>query len=265
MSFYLSEYFSLLEELQKNSYCLRNISSFFNAASHKHSKCTSGDSPQQSSCILRHDVDRRPDAALAMARAEQKRSIQSTYYFRCDRYGNFQKDYIAAIADMGHEIGYHYEDLSRAGGKNSLAINRFTQNLARLRVHANCQTVAMHGAPLSKHHNEDLLRHHRLAEFGLSSDASLSFEEITCLYVTDTGGKWMSESNLRDFAGVPYNIMFSSVFSSDFFNDLKNFKPLIYLSTHPERWANNRLQYAVIKSVDTGTNMVKSLIRAVGI
>lgn len=263
MSFYLSEYLSVLDELRECGYKLINISNFLKGASNKHQERISIDSSEQPFCILRHDVDRRPDAALVMAQAERDRAIQSTYYFRCDRHGNFQGEHIAAIANMGHEIGYHYEELSRARGNNSLAVNRFSQNLARLRMNANCQTVAMHGAPLSKYHNADLLRGRRLSEFGLSSDASLSFEEITCLYVTDTGGKWMSESNLRDFVGVPYDTRVDRIFSAKFFYDLKNFMPLIYLSTHPERWANSKLQFAAIKSIDSGTNVVKSLIGAV--
>lgn len=263
MSFYLTEYLSLLENLQSNSYRLVNVSNFLKNASTSRKKNLSNDFPNQPSCILRHDVDRRPDAALVMARAEKERSIQSTYYFRCDRNGNFQGDHIAAIADMGHEIGYHYEDLSRSGGENSVAIGRFIRNLASLRIYADCQTVAMHGAPLSRVHNLDLLRGRRLSDFGLSSDASLSFEEITCLYVSDTGGKWLSGSNLRDFAGVPYDTEFCPVFSSEFFDDLRKFKPLIYLSTHPERWASSASQFAVIKSADKSANIIKWLIRAV--
>ncbi|MDZ7721999.1 MAG: hypothetical protein U5R06_04015 [candidate division KSB1 bacterium] len=65
--------------------------------------------PQQSGIILRHDVDLRPDYALAMARLEAEYGIRGTYYFRIVS-ESFQPQIIRQIAELGHEIGYHYDE-----------------------------------------------------------------------------------------------------------------------------------------------------------
>ncbi|MDZ7721988.1 MAG: hypothetical protein U5R06_03960 [candidate division KSB1 bacterium] len=66
--------------------------------------------PHQYGIILRHDVDRRPEYALAMAQLEAEYGIRGTYYFRIVP-ESFQPHIIRQIAELGHEIGYHYEDV----------------------------------------------------------------------------------------------------------------------------------------------------------
>jgi hypothetical protein len=64
--------------------------------------------------ILRHDVDRKAANAAIMAKCEATRDIEATYYFRTS---TFDPELIQTIADQGHEIGYHYEDLSQTDGQ----------------------------------------------------------------------------------------------------------------------------------------------------
>jgi len=54
--------------------------------------------------ILRHDIDRKPERALKMAKVEKDLRIKSTYYFRMKK-GVFEPDMIKKIANMEHEIG----------------------------------------------------------------------------------------------------------------------------------------------------------------
>ena len=71
--------------------------------------------------IIRHDVDRKPKNALSMANLESEKGIKSTYYFRSKSHV-FQPEIILAIQELGHEIGYHYEDVDlclRAKKNNS--------------------------------------------------------------------------------------------------------------------------------------------------
>ena len=65
--------------------------------------------------ILRHDVDRMPGNALKTAKAEAEFNLKSTYYFRMNK-AVFRKEIIKEIASIGHEIGYHYECMDKAGG-----------------------------------------------------------------------------------------------------------------------------------------------------
>ena len=59
--------------------------------------------------ILRHDVDRRPLNALTTAKLENELGIRGTYYFRIVP-ESFDETIIKQIAELGHEIGYHYEE-----------------------------------------------------------------------------------------------------------------------------------------------------------
>src|SRR6185295_18394049 len=62
-------------------------------------------------CVIRHDVDRKPQNALRMAELEHEMKVNATYYFR-HKPGVFVPEIISEIENMGHEIGYHYENLS---------------------------------------------------------------------------------------------------------------------------------------------------------
>jgi len=64
--------------------------------------------------VLRHDIDRKLGNALRMAELEHELGIQSTYYFRFPY--TFKPDIIRKIHDLGHEMGYQYEVLSKAKG-----------------------------------------------------------------------------------------------------------------------------------------------------
>ena len=61
--------------------------------------------------ICRHDVDKRPDNSLKTAIIENEYGVVGTYYFRIVKKSN-NADIIKKIANLGHEIGYHFEDLS---------------------------------------------------------------------------------------------------------------------------------------------------------
>jgi len=66
--------------------------------------------------ILRHDVDNFPENSLRTARIEHDLGIKGTYYFRSVS-GSFDKKIIRQIAHLGHEVGYHYENLSEISKK----------------------------------------------------------------------------------------------------------------------------------------------------
>lgn len=80
--------------------------------------------------VLRHDVDRKPEKALRMAKIEADFGIRSTYFFRVTD-ESFDPKIIQEIAFLGHEIGYHYENLSTAARR--LGISRGDLNSINLR------------------------------------------------------------------------------------------------------------------------------------
>jgi len=65
-------------------------------------------------CILRHDVDYSPAAALRLARGEASRGIRATYFLLAGTsYYNLlapeHADFAAALTNLGHEVGLHYD------------------------------------------------------------------------------------------------------------------------------------------------------------
>ena len=98
MDFMLTTYKNLLQELLANGYSFQTLQDFIQQAEDK-------------TVILRHDVDRLPSNALVIAKIEKEAGIKASYYFRIVK-ESYDEDIIRQIADMGHEIGYHYENLS---------------------------------------------------------------------------------------------------------------------------------------------------------
>ena len=158
--------------------------------------------PPEQFCILRHDVDRKPRNSLAMARLEAGRKVRACYYFRVPH--TFNVDVIREIESLGHEIGYHYENLSTCNGQMDKALDDFRRNLATLRGIARIDTVCMHGSPLSPHTNSDLWVHiagntQLRSELALAGDAQLDMDFADIAYLTDTGRSWRpGRANLRD-------------------------------------------------------------------
>ena len=91
---------------------------------------------------MRHDTDRKPENALRMAVLEHELGIQSTYYFRFPY--TFKPDIIGKIHDLGHEVGYHYEVLSKARGDYEKAVELFEQELSEFREIVDVKTICMH-------------------------------------------------------------------------------------------------------------------------
>ena len=98
--------------------------------------------------ILRHDVDEIASNALKIALLEHELGIRATYYFRIVKQ-SFDPDIIWKIVALGHEVGYHYEDLVFADGDMSKAIGTFATHLQEIRKFYPVRTVSMHGSSSS--------------------------------------------------------------------------------------------------------------------
>ena len=77
-------------------------------------------------------MDRAVNRNLAMAELEHSYGIKSTYYFRHIE-ETFKPDIIHRMAEMGHEIGFHYEVMDKAKGDPGKAIEIFKKELEDLR------------------------------------------------------------------------------------------------------------------------------------
>lgn len=185
--------------------------------------------------ILRHDVDKKPANSLAVANFESEIGIHGTYYFRI-KPDSFDKGIINELASMGHEIGYHYEDLhmasqqtkvirrkaislarasedkkgqrQKAKGKceeelAAIAFEIFTGNLAKLREIAPIDTICMHGSPMSRYDSRLIWKYYDYRELGIYAEPYFDFSLDDMLYLTDTGRKWNGSAvSIRDRAYV---------------------------------------------------------------
>ena len=141
------------------------------------------------SVVMRHDVDELAWNALKMAQLENRLGIRATYFFRIVKQSNVP-EVIRQIVALGHEVGYHYEDLSLTNGDEEEAMASFEKHLAYFRTFYPVRTVSMHGSSTSKYDNRLLWKCHKLADFGLVGEPYLSVDFDKVFYLTDTGYAW---------------------------------------------------------------------------
>jgi hypothetical protein len=189
--------------------------------------------------MLRHDVDRKPEKALKMAELENSLGIISTYYFRMKE-DVFKPAIINKIADMGHEIGYHYEVLDKTEGDLEKAIRIFEEELNEFRKICDVKTICMHGNPLSKWVNKDLWKKYDFRDFDIIGEPYLSIDYTKVLYLTDTGRSWNSKFSVKDVVGANSERE-EKIKSTDdvirMINKGDNSEQMCILA-HPERWSD---------------------------
>ena len=209
--------------------------------------------------ILRHDVDKKPGRSLRTAEIENELGIKATYYFRVVK-NILPNEVIERIVKLGHEIGYHYDDLNAAKGVVENALKLFQKNLAKLRELVPIKTACMHGSPLSRHDNRKLWESHNYESFGIIGEPYFDIDFNEVMYLTDTGRRWDGEvysirdkvgnqktenrgqkSEKRDDSNIKEKIKWPKYHSTqDIINALKNneLPDQIMLTVHPQRWTD---------------------------
>lgn len=175
--FTLKSYRSLLVAFQKAGYRFQTFEAFTEHPA------------EGKTVVMRHDVDEKAPNALKMAQLEHELGIRATYFFRIVKQSNVP-EVIRGIAALGHEIGYHYEDLATAEGDMEKAVGAFKKNLTYFREYYPVRSVCMHGSSTSKFDNRQLWETHQLSDFGLVGEPYLSVDFGKVFYLTDTGYAW---------------------------------------------------------------------------
>ncbi|MEK9569642.1 MAG: hypothetical protein VW058_01630 [Flavobacteriaceae bacterium] len=209
--------------------------------------------------VLRHDVDRKPLNALAMAELENAMGIRSTYYFRI-KPCSFVPPIVSRIAKLGHEVGYHYEDFHTAKYDANLAIELFNKNLAALRKLAPVSTISMHGSPLSKYNNMKLWETKSFQKLNVF-DCTLSNDWSSYFYFTDTGRCFNgSSTNLRDYIVANTEPLVGT--TKQLVEFIKSSgKPHLKISIHPERWDDNIVNWSLQLTKDYTINSIKRVLQ----
>jgi len=253
--FTICRYIELLKALQGEGFAFQTFLDFLK-------------DPQPRSIILRHDVDRLPENSLRFALIQHERGIHGTYYFRIVR-ESFDPDIIREIAGMGHEIGYHYEDLdlarkylkkNRGDSKPDIpyliqtGIQLFGQHLSRFREIAPVSTICMHGSPLSPVDNRLLWEEYDYRDYGIAGEPYFDIDFSNVLYLTDTGRRWDGDRyNVRDAAGTsPYTQNGDTLSALYRFHTTRDIirsaqagtlPATILFTFHPQRWTGRSLPW----------------------
>ena len=216
--------------------------------------------------ILRHDVDLKAKNSLRTAQIEHELGIKASYYFRVVPQSN-QPDIIRAIAALGHEIGYHYEDMAIAQGNAEKAFLHFKQQLAYFRQFYPVRTICMHGAPTSKWDGRELWKHYDYRQEGIVGEPYFDVDFSQVFYLTDTGRCWDGyKVSVRD--KIPqYQDQWTAkgwVYSTT--QQLiraiqkKQLPTRIMITTHPQRWTDNLLAWVKELVMQSIKNAIKRLL-----
>ena len=216
--------------------------------------------------ILRHDVDLKAENSLATAKIEHSLGLAASYYFRVHEQSN-KPEIIKAIAEMGHEIGYHYEDMSICGGYAEKAIEHFEKQLAYFRQFYPIRTICMHGAPRSKFDGRDLWKQYDYHDFGIIAEPYFDVDFSKVFYLTDTGRRWDGfHVSLRDKVPVYQDewIRQGWVFhgTDDIIEAIEREKlpKQLMMTTHPQRWTDRQGEWLKEKASQSTKNIVKGLM-----
>ena len=217
--------------------------------------------------ILRHDVDLKAENSVATAKIEHSLGIKASYYFRVVPDSD-KPDCIKAIVDMGHEIGYHYEDMSLCGGEPEKAVAHFAEKLAYFRTYYPVKTICMHGAPTSKYDSKDIWQFASYKnDFGLIGEPYFDVDFSDLFYLTDTGRRWDGyKVSVRDKIPTYQDIWTANNWVYKHTDDIirackdGSLPPRIMITTHPQRWTDNKAQQIKEMLVQNLKNTIKYIL-----
>ena len=174
---------------------------------------------------------------------------------------------VLAIAKLGHEIGYHYEDMSLCGGDFEKAYDHFQTWLAYFRQYYAVETICMHGAPTSKYDSKDLWQKYDYKTLGIIGEPYMDTDFSDVFYLTDTGRCWDGyKVSVRDkipgyqdewtAKGLVWHTTQELIAAVEQ-GKLPNH---VMITTHPQRWTNNKAAWYKEWLLQTTKNIVKRII-----
>jgi len=203
--------------------------------------------------ILRHDVDLLPENSLATAKLENSLGVTGTYYFRITP-ETFKLEIIQEIADLGHEVGYHYEDVDLVINNYKLIINSlkdkeelidlayesFCDNLEKLRKIVTVETVCMHGSPRAKYDNKMIWEKFDYRELGIVGEPYFDVDWNEFGYLTDTGRRWNGDKySFRDKVNSRFKFDFKT--TDDIIKNVDKLPDKMMITVHPQRWTDDNV------------------------
>ncbi|MCK6693493.1 MAG: hypothetical protein L6Q97_15515 [Thermoanaerobaculia bacterium] len=242
--FSVAVYRQLLDSLQQAGYRFQTFADFLQA-------------PHEKSVVLRHDVDDRKLHSLEFARIQHEKGIVGTYFFRVVP-ESFDENVIREIHALGHEIGYHYEDMDFAHGDPDKAIQFFERHLDKLRRVAPVSTICMHGSPRSKYDNKAVWKKYNYRDYGIIGEPYFDLNFRKVFYLTDTGRRWDGHAvSVRDKVTDYFGLRFHS--TPEIIQSIREgrFPDQAMFNFHPQRWTDNQLLWLTDKYRQKVKNTIK--------
>ena len=221
------------------------------------------------SLILRHDVDLKPANSLRIAHIEADLGLLGIYYFRAVPQ-SWDESITRQIAGLGHEIGYHYEDMTICEGKAEKAITHFKNQLDYFRQFYPVKTICMHGAPTSKYDGKDLWKHYNYRDYGIIGEPYFDVDYSQVVYLTDTGRCWDGyKVSVRDKIekyqdewtkqGLVFHTTEQLI---NWLQDNSHERRNLLITTHPQRWTDNNAAWLKELTMQKAKNIVKRVLVA---
>jgi hypothetical protein len=259
MDFTIKKYKQLLSALKDNNYQFQTFEQYI-------------DSPAEKVVILRHDVDAKNLNSLQFAKIQNELGVKASYYFRMVK-GSYDEGIMKEIKNLGHEIGYHYEDMDFAkkdvGGNPKeedlyeKAFKIFKRNLEIIRKIYPVKTICMHGSPLSKFDNKALWKKYDYKSLGITGEPYYDIDFDKVFYITDTGRRWDGDKvSIRDRVNSNTFLDYRFHSTDEIIGSLKsnNFPDKVMMTFHPQRWNDSLFDWSKELLMQNIKNVVKSIL-----
>ena len=241
MDFTIKSYINLLKGLISSGYKYETFSDYLEQSSER-------------AVILRHDVDLLPKNSLHFAQIQSELGIRGSYYFRAVP-ESWSENIIKEIKALGHEVGYHYENMDTCNGDVDKAWDDFRYHLDKLRKLVEVKTICMHGSPRSKFDNKEIWNKYDYRSLQIIGEPyyDVNFDEV--FYLTDTGRRWDGwKTSVRDKVPqqdlwIKQGLTFHStqnIIDTFTTRSMKNGAKVpskIMFTMHPQRWSEGGIPW----------------------
>jgi hypothetical protein len=195
-----------------------------------------------------------------MAKMEAELGVKATYYFRIIP-SVYKEDIIKKIQDLGHEVSYHYEDLSLSGGDFELAFQHFNHHLNNFRKFAKAKTICRHGSPLSKWDNKKLWERYNYKDLGIIGDTEFDIDYNKVFYITDNGMGWNKTStSVRDKVDSVFDIQIKSTEHLIKLVKSGQLPSQVAMNAHPDTFFDFGFKWVLNAMLIKSKNLVKWVI-----
>lgn len=253
MDFTIKFYKSLLSVLKQSGFTFITFAEYCD-----------GSIPEKA-VMLRHDVDLLPYNSLRFAKIQHDAEVRGSYYFRAVP-ESWDEAVIKEIVALGHEVGYHYENLTTCSGDVEKGIKDFETHLEALRKLSEVKTICMHGSPRSKYDSKDLWKTYNYRDYGIIGEPYFDVDFDDVFYLTDTGRRWdgwkvsVRDKVIQQEQWVEEGLVFQS--TKDIIKGIEEGKMpnRIMMTFHPQRWHSNAFAWLKELVVQNTKNEVKRVL-----